>query len=40
MKVKKPKLDDYLKQSKGQGIGQTTGQNVSVVVQVDTTRTV
>lgn len=40
MKIKKPKLEDYLKLSGGQGLGQLTNQGVSVVVNTDTTRVV
>lgn len=30
-KIKKPTKEDYEKQSKGQGIGTTIGQGVSVI---------
>jgi len=33
-KIKKPTKEDYEKQSKGQGIGSTTGQGTSVIVHV------
>lgn len=40
MKVKKPKLKDYLKESKGQGLGQLTNQGTSNVTQIIVTRVV
>lgn len=30
-KIKKPKLEDYLKQSKGQGVGSPDGHHIGVV---------
>ena len=39
-KVKKPKLEDYLKQSKGQNPFPFNDQTISVVTQTDTTRVV
>lgn len=40
MKIKKPKLEDYLKMSKGQGLGSLINQGVSVVVNTDTTQVI
>lgn len=40
MKIIKPKLEDYLKQSKGQYPTPFTGQNVSTVIHTNTTRVV
>jgi len=37
-KVKKPKLEDYLKESKGQGLGSLINQSTSNVTQVTSTR--
>jgi hypothetical protein len=39
-KVKKPKLEDYLKQSKGQGLGSLVNQGSSTVTNTDTTRVI
>lgn len=39
MKIKKPKLEDYLKLSKGQGIGSLINQGSSTVINTDTTQT-
>lgn len=39
MKIKKPKLEDYLKLSKGQGIGGLINQGSSTVINTDTTQT-
>ena len=39
-KIKRPKLNDYLKQSKGQGLGSLINQGVSQVTNVDTTRVI
>jgi len=33
-KVKKPKLKDYEKKSKGQGLGTLVGQSISVIVNI------
>jgi hypothetical protein len=33
-KVKKPKLKDYEKQSKGQGLGSLVGQSTSTIIHV------
>lgn len=40
MKIIKPKLEDYLKASKGQNPAPFNGQTVSIVTNVDTTRVV
>ena len=39
-KIKKPKLEDYIKQSKGQGLGSLINQGTSSVTNVDTTRVI
>lgn len=38
-KIKKPKLEDYLKKSKGQGLGSLINQASSTVINIDNTRT-
>lgn len=38
-KVKKPKLEDYLKMSKGQGLGSLVNGGTSTVTNTDTTQT-
>ncbi len=39
-KIKKPKKEDYEKQTNGQGVGQTTGTQVSDVNNSETVRTI